>query len=213
VSWVPREGDSVREWDFEPVPANGTLKVRLKGRAADTWPNPGNPAFVGLVGVYVDDRLVGGVQVICKKNRLKIDLGSPGKPHSGGVEALLPQGGFREGDAFDLLLELQDLGNGSLLTTQGGAATAKMPRRLSGGPVLVRIGQGGVADGAYFPPIGWTFDEVRIDNEVMDLGDQGVPAGGNSGGGGGGQQPTGDIASHLAEIRRHLDAIEAQARG
>lgn len=202
MSWTPREGDSVREFEFSPLDPGAALTVRITGKAALTWPNPGNPAFVGLLGVYVGGRLVGGVQIICAKNKLKLDLGSAGRPHTAGVEIKGKDGSFKPGQSFDLELRLQDGGEGSV-----AGLAAKMPRALSGGGVTVRVGQDGVADGAYFPPVGWRIDSVQVDGEEMLEGE------GEPDTGGGGTVPADELGEHLAEIRRRLDLIERIARG
>lgn len=202
MSWTPREEDSTREFEFSPLSPGATLTVRVTGQAPSSWPNPGNPAFVGLLGVYVADRLVGGVQVICLRNKLKLDLGSAGRPHTAGTEVKGKDGSFKPGQAFDLTLKLQDGGDGSV-----AGLAAKMPRALSGGPVIVRIGQEGVADGAYFPPIGWRIDSVRVDGDELLEGEP------DTGGHGGGVPPEDELGEHLAEIRRRLDLVEGLFRG
>lgn len=184
-NWTPTDADPVQEFVLAPIAPDETLTIGLSGNTPTVWPNQGHPAFVGLVGVYVGGkvdangkyqggRLVGGTYVQCKQDRLKMDLGSAGAPHTAGVEQAMPKKTFRLGTSFSLTLTLDDGDEGTLQLDNGQIVRATMPRTLSGGPVLVRIGQAGVADGAYFPPIG--FSGLTVTVKELDEGGSAVPA-------------------------------------
>jgi hypothetical protein len=166
---------------FSPVPGNSAYNVELPlvpGRAYrrvtidfDVNIRDFTPIFTGLVGMYhpggprFGKTLYFGTFIRGNRSRTLVDQGSPV------IEPAIKFGtGWKEGathhvmivyDTEQGMLRFQASRNGSVISDYTGAAF-NYDLADRGSPVRLTFGLSGIADGAYYPPVGWKFSNLHI---------------------------------------------------
>ena len=166
---------------FSPVPGNSAYDVvlplvpdRSYRRVTidfDVNIRDFTPLFTGLVGMYhpggprFGKTLYFGTFVRGKRARTLVDQGSPV------IEPAIKFGtGWKEGATHHVMivydtqqgtLRFQASRNGSVISDHSGAAF-NYDLADRGSPVRLTFGLGGIADNAYYPPVGWKFSNLRV---------------------------------------------------
>jgi hypothetical protein len=168
VFFVPEAGASDLDLALPLVAGRAYRKVSID---FDVFVKKFTPIFTGLVGMVhaggprFGKTLYFGTFVRGARAKTLIDLGSPV------VEpALRISSPWKEGTIHHVSLVYDTEGattqmkvtqNGkTVMDATGGAYNLDIADR--GQPVRVVFGLGGVADGAYYPPIGWRFSNLKI---------------------------------------------------
>ncbi|HVT61012.1 MAG TPA: hypothetical protein VHR45_21795 [Thermoanaerobaculia bacterium] len=167
--FVPRNGDSDLQMDVPLVP---NTSYRVLSIDYDLTINQFDFVFDVLLGMYhhggprFNKTLYFGTFVRGLRRRYIIDLGSPSLEVDLKFDYPLAQGGtyhirivYDAEHATITNLVFDNHGN-LLLVVQGGTFNNDLADR--GNPVVIDWGVGGVADGAYFPPLGWRFANLHL---------------------------------------------------
>ena len=169
VFFVPEVGDSVLDVALPLVPDRAYRKVTID---FDVFVTKFTPIFTGLAGMLhaggprFGKTLYFGTFVRGARSRTLVDLGSPV------VEpALRIASPWKENTMHHVTIvydteaattQMKVTANGkTVMDASGGAYNLDIADR-DNAPVRVSFGLAGVADNAYFPPIGWRFQNLRI---------------------------------------------------
>jgi hypothetical protein len=168
VFFSPVNGDSVLDVPLPLVLNRAYNKVTID---FDVNVKNFTPIFTGLVGMLhaggarFGKTLYFGTFIRGLRNKTLIDLGSPVVEPALRISSPWKQNALHHVSivydaqgATTRMLVTRD-GN-SILDAWGGAYNLDIADR--GAPVRVSFGLGGIADGAYYPPVGWKFSNLKI---------------------------------------------------
>jgi hypothetical protein len=168
VFFTPVQGDSALDVALPLVPDRAYRKVTID---FDVNINKFTPIFTGLVGMLhaggprFGKTLYFGTFIRGARNKTLVDLGSPVVEPALRIYSPWKQNALHhvtivydaEGATTRMLVTRDGK---AVMDAWGGAYNLDIADR--GAPVRVQFGLSGVADNAYFPPIGWKFSNLKI---------------------------------------------------
>jgi hypothetical protein len=166
--FAPVQGDSALDVVLPLVPDRAYRKVTID---FDVNINKFTPIFTGLVGMLhaggprFGKTLYFGTFIRGARNKTLVDLGSPVVEPALRIYSPWKQNALHhvtivydaEGATTRMLVTREGK---TVMDAWGGAYNLDIADR--GAPVRVSFGLNGVADNAYFPPIGWKFSNLKI---------------------------------------------------
>lgn len=168
VFFVPKAGDSELDLPLPLVPGESYRKVTLD---FDVFVTKFTPIFTGLVGMVhtggqrFNKTLYFGTFVRGLRSKTLVDLGSPIVEPALRISSPWKQNASHhvtiiyDAEAATTRM-LVTSGGKTVMDASGGAYNLDIADR--GNPVRVVFGLRGVADNAYYPPIGWRFSNLKI---------------------------------------------------
>lgn len=168
VFFIPEAGNSALDL---PLPLVKDRTYRRVTMDFDVYVTKFTPIFTGLVGMVhaggqrFNKTLYFGTFVRGARSKVLVDLGSPIVEPALRISSPWKQNTMHHVsivyDAESATTRMLVTQNGkTIMDASGGAYNLDIADR--GAPVRVVFGLGGVADGAYFPPIGWRFSNLKI---------------------------------------------------
>ena len=169
VFFVPKAGDSALDLALPLVPEKAYRKVSID---FDVFVTKFTPIYTGLVGMFhqggqrFNRTLYFGTFVRGLRSKTLVDLGSPIVEPALRVSSPWKQNTMHhvaityDAEAATTRM-LVTAGGKTVMDASGGAYNLDIANR-GGKPVRVAFGLPGVADGAYYPPINWRFQNLKI---------------------------------------------------
>ena len=168
VFFVPKAGDSELDLALPLVPGESYRKVSID---FDVFVTKFTPIFTGLVGMVhtggqrFNKTLYFGTFIRGMRSKTLVDLGSPIVEPALRISSPWKQNTQHhvtivyDAEAATTRMRVTQ-GDKVVMDASGGAYNLDIADR--GNPVRVVFGLRGVADNAYFPPIGWRFSNLKI---------------------------------------------------
>jgi hypothetical protein len=168
--FAPTNGNSVLDLALPLVPDRAYRKVTVD---FDVFINKFTPIYTGLVGMLhaggqrFGKTLYFGTFVRGLRAKTLVDLGSPIVEPALRISSPWKQNALHhvsltyDAEAATTRMRVTRDTTTVVMDASGGAYNLDIANR-NGQPVRLVFGLGGVADGAYYPPIGWKFSNLKV---------------------------------------------------